>query len=157
MKWIRSEKGFSLLELLLVMAVIAIIVAVALPSFRGMRNEAGVTKAEGELQTLKTAVESYFRHRNALPANLNTLYTASPTIVSRELADPFRTAVNTYQYTPNFGTDGAGSAVYVIYSRGPDGVNNAPIIRNNATSQVYVEIAAGRDEIVVSNVPVIKL
>jgi prepilin-type N-terminal cleavage/methylation domain-containing protein len=154
---IRSEHGFSLLELLLVMAVIAIIVAVALPSFRGMRNEASVTKAEGELNTLNTAVESYFRHTNAVPASLNNLYTASPAIVTRALSDPFKTAGTTYKYVNNFGTDGAGNAVYIVYSKGPDGVDTLPTVRNDATSQVYVELARGADEIVVSNVPVIKL
>jgi len=156
MKRFRTEGGFSLLELLLVMAVIAIIVAIALPSFRGMRSEAAITKAEGELQTLKTAVESYYRHHGQIPTSLSQLYTASPAIVTKELKDPFKTAGNTYRYIYNFGRDAVGNYIYVIYSKGPDGKDTRPTIKNNGTSKAYVSVKKTSDEIVVSNVPVVR-
>lgn len=156
MKRFQSQEGFSLLELLLVMAVIAIIVAIALPSFQGMRSEASVTKAEGDLQTLKTAVESYYRHHGTLPTSLSQLYSASPAIVTKELKDPFKTSGNTYKYIYNLGKDAVGNYIYVIYSKGPDGKDVKPTIKNNGTSKAYVSVKKTSDEIVVSNVPVIR-
>lgn len=156
MNFLKSKAGFSLLELLIVMAVMAVIAAIALPSFRGMRNEASITKAEQEVETLKTAVESYYRHHNAIPRNLNYLYTASPTIVKKALQDPFHTYGNTYKYVYNFGKDGTGQPIYIIVSRGPDGTYVAPTVKNNGTNQAYISVKKTSDDIVASNVPVVR-
>lgn len=156
MKRIKSGAGFSLLELLIVMAVMAVITAIALPSFRGMRNEASVTKAEKEVQTLKSAVESYYRHQNKIPTSLNYLYTASPTIVAKALEDPFHTYGTTYKYVYNYGKDGTGQYIYIIVSRGPDGKYIAPTVKNNGTNQAYISVKKTSDDIVASNVPVVR-
>ena len=156
MKLLKSRAGFSLLELLIVMAVMAVITSIALPSFRGMRNEAWVTKAENEVETLKTAIKSYYRHHNEIPRSLNYLYTASPTIVKKALQDPFHTYGNTYKYVYNFGKDGTDQPIYIIVSRGADGIYVAPTVKNNGTNQAYILIKKTSDDIVASNVPVVR-
>ena len=156
MKFFKSSSGFSLLELLIVMAVIAVIVAIALPSLKGMRDEAAITKAEKEVQTLKTAVESYYRHRGEFPNRLSDLYKTSPAIVTKELRDPFNTSGKTYGYKKNFGKDGAGEPIYLIYSRGPDGKKGRITVKNNGTHQAYVSVDKKSDDIVESNVPVVR-
>ena len=50
------------------MAVIAILIAIAIPTFRGMQNESRQTKASGDVRVLKIAVESYYKnHNNTYP------------------------------------------------------------------------------------------
>ena len=154
-----DRKGFSLVELMIVLVVMGILVAIAIPSFRGMRDEAGVTEAEGEMQTLKLAIESYYRGNDKFPTKLTELYSARPNIVSSELDDPFTTDGNTYGYNAKIGTDGADHPVWVLYSYGPDGKGAVPTVKNSGKINVYVSVKNSgdtADDIVVSNVPVRK-
>src|SRR5436305_14542520 len=96
----QSQKGFTLVELVIVMAVIAVILSVVIPNLRGMQVESQLTKVDGELNTLKTAVTSYWRNNsNKYPTNIHSnLTTAIPQIIAAPLADPFVTdsTNNTY-------------------------------------------------------------
>jgi prepilin-type N-terminal cleavage/methylation domain-containing protein len=55
----RRAKGFSLIELLIVVAIILIIAAIAAPSFLHARMAANESAAVGEVRTLNTAQLSY--------------------------------------------------------------------------------------------------
>jgi type IV pilus assembly protein PilA len=57
MQW--SKRGFSLLELLVVIAVIAVILAVALPMFKAARLNGVETMVVREIQTIGTAQTQY--------------------------------------------------------------------------------------------------
>ena len=47
------KRGFTLIEMMIVMAVVSILVAIIIPSYRGMQDEAWQVKAEKELQTIQ--------------------------------------------------------------------------------------------------------
>ena len=85
------RKGFTILELLIVIAVIGILVGIALPRFKGMQDEGNIAKAKGDLRTLQTAVESYAIHTGGNPpAALTTVQTAVPQIAPSTIpTDPF--------------------------------------------------------------------
>jgi type IV pilus assembly protein PilA len=55
----RNNKGFSLIELLIVVAIILIIAAIAAPSFLHARMAANESATVGTLRTLNTAQISY--------------------------------------------------------------------------------------------------
>lgn len=55
----RSSKGFSLIELLIVVAIILIIAAIAVPSFLRSRIAAAESSAVAALRTVNTAQISY--------------------------------------------------------------------------------------------------
>jgi type II secretion system protein G len=55
-----KRTGFTLIELLIVIAIILILIAIALPNFLEAQIRARVTKAKGELRSLRTAMESYY-------------------------------------------------------------------------------------------------
>jgi type IV pilus assembly protein PilA len=60
----RSTKGFSLIELLIVVAIILIIAAIAIPNLLQARLAANESSAAGSLHTLTSAEVTYF---NAYP------------------------------------------------------------------------------------------
>ncbi|MEO6829691.1 MAG: type II secretion system protein [Acidobacteriaceae bacterium] len=53
------EAGFTLMELLIVMSVILILMAVAIPNYMNMRSQANETAAMEELRTLNSAEIQY--------------------------------------------------------------------------------------------------
>lgn len=126
------RKGFTLVELLIVIMVIAILIGIALPRFRGMQDEANITKSKGELRTLQTAVESYYIHNNnTYPTALSALTSATPNIVSSIPSDPFSTSGASYGYTRG----GTNNKYYIIYSVGPGANGSAAISASDTVSE----------------------
>jgi type IV pilus assembly protein PilA len=56
----RSHKGFSLIELLIVVAIILIIAAIAIPNLLSARMAANESSAVGSIQAIKTSEYAYF-------------------------------------------------------------------------------------------------
>lgn len=56
---LKRRKGFTLIELLIVIAIILILIAIALPNFLEAQIRARVTKANGEMRSLATALFDY--------------------------------------------------------------------------------------------------
>jgi type IV pilus assembly protein PilA len=56
---IRKQKGFSLIELLIVVAIILIIAAIAIPNLLRSRMAANEASAVGSLRTINTACGTY--------------------------------------------------------------------------------------------------
>lgn len=112
----KKGRGFTIIELLIVMAVIAILVGIAIPSFRAMQSEAWKTKAQGDVRVLKIALESYYKNNGSFPAATGyqtALLSASPRILEAALEDPFNPG-NPYQYALS-----NNGSYYVVYSIGP--------------------------------------
>jgi type II secretion system protein G len=62
-----KKEGFTLIELLIVVAIIAILAAIALPNYMAAQARAKTSRAQAELKTIGTAIESYYVDNNEYP------------------------------------------------------------------------------------------
>ena len=56
----RAEDGFTLIEILVVIMIIGVLTAIALPAFFNQRNKATDAQAKTNLVTAEKAIEAYF-------------------------------------------------------------------------------------------------
>jgi prepilin-type N-terminal cleavage/methylation domain-containing protein len=61
----RSEQGFTLVELLIVVIILAIMSAIAIPQFSSSTEDAKVSSLETNLAELRAAVELYYHQHNS--------------------------------------------------------------------------------------------
>ena len=156
-----KKKGFSLIELLIVVAIILIIAAIAIPNLLRSRIAANEASATASLRTLNTAEVTYASTYNSgFTSTLNQLETPSPAGTqpswsAADLVDPILSGVqsgSTNSFTKNgfvflYGT-GAGTypqiATYSVnadpMARGSSGQRSffsdqSAVVRANATAQ----------------------
>jgi len=56
----RNEKGFTLIELMIVIAIIGILAAIAIPQFSAYRTRGYNAGAESQCRNVATSLEAYF-------------------------------------------------------------------------------------------------
>ncbi len=63
----KNQKGFTLIELMIVVAIIAILAAIALPAYSNYTKKAKVSEVILAASSLRTDVSEYVATNNALP------------------------------------------------------------------------------------------
>jgi prepilin-type N-terminal cleavage/methylation domain-containing protein len=66
-----ARQGFTLVELLIVISIVAILAAWALPAYTGLISRARAARALGEINTVKTAAFMYQATSGVWPADVN--------------------------------------------------------------------------------------
>ena len=61
--------GFTLIEILMVMAVLGLLVAIAIPQFMSYRSQAVDAEMKSDLRNTAIAIEAYFAKQTVLPAS----------------------------------------------------------------------------------------
>ncbi len=119
MKFFKNEKGFTLVELMIVITILTILAAVAIPNFLKAREKARDDDSKSTLKTLKTAIDMYAAEKGNFPANIS-----SPEELKKALGN---------DYWPN--------SIYIGLNSG-----NISDARTNSNGTTYIIISVGRDE-----------
>lgn len=76
----RDEKGFTLIELMVVVLIVAILLAVAIPTFLGARERANARAAQSNLRNVLTNELTFFADDQAFTDNPADLTAMDPSI-----------------------------------------------------------------------------
>ncbi|MDX1971383.1 MAG: prepilin-type N-terminal cleavage/methylation domain-containing protein [Candidatus Sumerlaeia bacterium] len=128
-----QPKAFTLIELLIVVAIIAILAAIAVPNFLEAQTRSKISRVKADHRTLATAIEMYRFDNNGYPTGFDQitrpgdlgshsiflLSTPIAYVTSGDLQDPFypvrddRPMYTTYQYDP-MTPDGRMISIYNV-------------------------------------------
>ena len=129
----NKQKGFSLIELLIVVAIILIIAAIAIPNLLRSKMAANEASAVGSLRTLNTACVSYSTTYGTFPAALTNLQSAgggTATSTEADLIDNVLAAGSKSGYSFSY-TLGTGAQSYSI--------NADPISTSTGTRHFFTD------------------
>jgi type IV pilus assembly protein PilA len=102
----QAQKGFTLIELMIVVAIIGILAAIAIPAYQNYTIRAQVTEGLSLADTMKTAVGEFYSEHGTLPTGSSVA--GSATTVAMPVAA-------TGKYVNSI-TVGAGGQIVISYA-----------------------------------------
>lgn len=110
-------QAFTMLELMLVVALIGILMAVAAYSLMGQGERGRVTATRASLMTIRTALDQYNLTHGRYPPSLALLQSGP-----MPLLDPARPLKDAWKNDFLYVTPGREGRAFELYSKGPNGV-----------------------------------
>jgi general secretion pathway protein G len=133
----RRRRGFTLLELVMAVAVLGIILAIAVPRYQDYREKARIAKASADIVVMMFDIRTHEDTNGKLPPTLQALGRGT-------ILDPWG---NPFQYLDFSTVKGKGAmrkdrflvpinSTYDLYSMGKDGKTAAPLTAKDSQDDV---------------------
>jgi type II secretion system protein G len=107
LKLLKEQKGFTLLELLIVIVIIGILALLIIPNITSAPKKARDTQRKTDLTTIRKGLEEYFVNNNAYPATLAALEDVNTGPIMKDVPDdPKNSGVLVYTFTNGTPTNG---------------------------------------------------
>jgi type IV pilus assembly protein PilA len=134
-KLLRSQGGFTLVELMVVVAIIGVLSAIAVPNFKKYQAKSKTSEAKLQLSALYTAEQSFFSDYDSYATCLQFMgYNPTNEVAQRIYAIGFNTAFNPTVAVTN-GASGCGN----VADRFAAGKNLGSVA---AATTAYIDTAA---------------
>ena len=111
----EGQKGFTLIELMIVIAIIGILAAIAIPQFVSYRQKGYNTDAKGELKSFYTACQAYFADNPTATGNCTTAQVSATFIPNSTIT---LTPAGGMAMSGTTSSHSAGTSTYTIGSSG---------------------------------------
>jgi general secretion pathway protein G len=115
---LRSERGFTLLELMIVLAIMGVLISIAQPNLKQSIVRAREAVLREDLFQMREAIDQYYADNGKYPSSMNDLINTQEKTKSylRDLPkDPFTSAVDWITVAP----EGEEGGIFDVHSASP--------------------------------------
>ena len=136
---VQGRNGFTIVELVLIMAIIGVLAIMAIPSYSHITEKAKTSRCIAEIRALEKDITAYFIDNGVYPSSLND-------IGRGDLKDPWK---RPYHFV-NLAAAGAIpyediiaaplNTDFDLYSSGPDGASTQSLTAGNPTCEDDIKI-----------------
>ena len=113
----KDQKGFTLIELMIVIAIIGILAAIAIPQFASYRKRGYNAAAQADLKNLATSEEAYFTDNYKYTQTVANLTGSTYGFKTSDGITLAISAANTTDFTATASHSG-GDVTYTVHSGG---------------------------------------
>ena len=113
----RRQAGFTLVELLVVIAVLGVLTTIAMTVYYNVQARSRVAKAEADTRTLSGAIGTFSAHMGQMPSALTDL-TSAQSNVNGQVAGPFMASTPTPPSGWTYTYSAGGANGYQIVAAG---------------------------------------